>query len=165
MENVLDTIPKTVTVATYVYKKEALSIYTGPDQDVRQSKVAIDLQPFVNAGLLKIVDIASEAEIELRVNLEAKLDPGEAISGAIAINRNWAIGVDEKKARNLLNREAAHIQQFYTLELVKHWVDTQKPSLETIIKALKNIRYRAIYKPGSNHPLYKWWRRYLPESE
>jgi hypothetical protein len=165
MENILDTIPKTVTVAAYVYKKEALSIYTGPEQDVRQSKVGIELQPFVNAGLLKIVDIASKAEIELQVNLEAKLDPGEAISGAIAINRNWAIGVDEKKARNLFSREAAHIQQLYTLELVKHWIDTQNPSPETILIALKNIRYRAIYKPGRNHPLYDWWITYLPEFE
>jgi len=163
MAPILRSIPNIVAVAAFVYEKEALWIYGGPEHEVRQSKEPIDLLPMVQAGLVEIVDIASEAEIERQVNLEANLDPGEAISGAIALSRNWAIALDERKARNLFSHEAAHIQLIYTLELVKHWCDTRNPPFETIAAALKNIRHRAIYKPGPNHPLHDWWIQYLPE--
>ena len=82
------------------------------------------------------------------------------MTGAIAINRNWAIVIDEKKARNLFNREAPNIQLIYTLELVNHWVDISDPSPEIVSAALRNIRDRAIYQPGQNHPLYTWWTKY-----
>ena len=159
MGEILKAIPKSVTIATFVFEKEALWIYGGSDEDVQADKEAIDLQPFVDAGLLRLVKIAS-AETNDYVNLAAKLDPGEAITGAIAMNRNWAIATDDNKARSLFQREVPHLQLVYTLGLVKYWVDSTNPSFETVTSALKNIRTRAIYKPGQNHPLYSWWRKY-----
>ena len=160
IENILRSIPKSVSVSAYVYEKEALWIYGGPDDNIMLTKERIDLQPFVDTDLLKIVEIGTGNEGELRVNFEASLDPGEAVTGAIAVHRTWAIAIDEKKARNLFNREAPNIQLVYTLELVKHWVDVSGPSAETISAALRDIRYRAIYQPGQNHPLYTWWMKY-----
>jgi hypothetical protein len=160
MGKVLKSVPKSVAVAAFVSEKEALWTYSGPHDDVRQDRKKVDLRPFVDAGWLKMVKIASAAEVEDYVNFAAKLDPGEAVTGAIAINRNWAIGVDDKRARSLFQREAAHLQLVYTLELVKYWADTTNPPFEVIASALKNIRTRAIYEPGSNHPLYSWWTRY-----
>jgi predicted nucleic acid-binding protein len=156
MAEVLKAIPKTITVAAYVSNKEALWSYSGPDWDIRSDKERIDLQPFVEAGLLKIVDIDNEAEKELFVDLVVGLGPGEAITGAIAIHRNWAISIDDKKARTLFEREAPHLQLIYMLELVKYWVDVAYPSPTTIASALRNIQTRAVYRPGPSHSLYAW---------
>jgi hypothetical protein len=149
-----------VLVSAYVYEKEALWIYGGPADDVRAIKEKIELQPFVEAGLLTIVEIASGLEAELRVTFEAALDPGESITGAIAVNRNWALVIDEKKARHLFNPEASHIQLIYALDLVKYWVDRHSPPAATISAVLRDIRYRALYEPGPTHPLNPWWVKY-----
>lgn len=163
MEGILQSIQKSVAVAAFVFNREALWIYGGPDEDVKQTREKIELQPFVDAGLLKVVTIASETEAQVYVNLSIEIDDGEAVTGAIAIHRNWAIGVDDKKARSLFQREAAYLQLAYTLELVKHWADITEPSLETISRALIRIQDRAAYEPGQNHPLYSWWMKYRNE--
>jgi predicted nucleic acid-binding protein len=161
MGEILEALSRAVTVAAYVFEKEALWIYDGPKEDVRQIKAQIDLHPFVEAGLLQVVDLESETELEAHINLAAKLDLGEAITAAIAINRSWSVAIDDRKARAVLQREVAQIQLFYTLELVKYWVDTVSPSQQLISTILGNIQARAVYEPGRNHPLYSWWKRYI----
>jgi hypothetical protein len=160
MENILRSIPRSVTIAAFVLDHEALLIYGGPAEDVRQEKEKIDLQPLIEAGLLKIVTINSEAEAALHINFAAEIDDGESVTGAIAIHRNWAIGIDDRRARSLFSREVNQLQLIYTLELVKHWADTTEPPFEIISTALENIYKRAVYQPGQNHPLYPWWLKY-----
>lgn len=160
LEGILESIRQSVAVAAFVLNKEALWIYGGPDEDVRQTKERIELQPFVEAGLIQIVTLDSTVETETYVNLATEIDDGEAITGAIAMQRGWAVGVDDKKARSLFQREAAQLQLVYTLELVKHWADTMCPPPEEIAQTLERIRKRAVYEPGSNHPLYAWWVKY-----
>jgi hypothetical protein len=160
MEAILRSIPRSVTVAAFVLDHEALWVYSGPDEAIKQAKAEIDLQPFIEAGLLKVVTIDSHAEATLQINFAAEIDDGEAVTGAIALHRNWAIAVDDKKARALFGREAGHLQLLYTLELVQHWAETARPSSETISAALENIYKRAVYQPGQNHPLYAWWLKY-----
>lgn len=161
MGEILEALSQTVTIAAYVFEKEALWIYSGPPEEVRRTKARLDLTPFVEAGLLRVVELESEAEREDHITLAAKLDLGEAITAAIAINRSWSVAIDDRKARAVLQREVAQIQLFYTLELVKYWVDTAHPSQELISTILWNIQARAIYEPGRNHPLYSWWKRYM----
>ncbi len=163
MEDILRSIRKSVAVAAYVLNKEALWIYGGPDEDVKQAKEKIELQPFVDSGLLQIVTLDSEVETETYVNLAIEIDDGEAVTGAIAMHRGWGIGIDDKKARSLFQREGAHLQLVYTLELVKYWADIMDPSSETISRAVTRIQKRAAYEPGSKHPLYSWWMKYKPE--
>lgn len=157
---ILESIRQSVAVAAFVLNKEALWVYGGPDEDVKQAKEKIELQPFVEAGLIQIVTLDSAVEIETYVNLAIEIDDGEAVTGAIAIQRSWAVGVDDKKARSLFQREAAQIQLIYTLELVKYWADTLNPTTEEISQVLERIQKRAVYEPGSKHPLYSWWLKY-----
>lgn len=160
MEGILKSIQKAVTVATFVIDREALWIYGGPNENVKQVKQRIELQPFVEAGLLKMVTIETEIEAETYVNLAIEIDDGEAITGAIAIQRNWGIVVDDKKARALFQRKTTNLQLIFTLELVKHWADTMSPEVEDVSQALRKIYYRANYAPGKNHPLHSWWMQY-----
>ncbi len=157
---ILETIPASVAVATYVRNKEARKIYGGPDEHVMQREEQIDLQPFIDRGLLTLVSPESEAENVTYVNFAAALDDGEAITGAIAVHRHWAIGTDDRRALAFFAKAAPQLQRLSTLELMKHWVDTSDLPADVVGTALRNVRLRARYEPHAKHPLYEWWRTY-----
>jgi len=155
--NILEAIPSSVAVATYI-REEALKIYGGPDEYVMQKEEQIDLQPFIDRGLLLPVSPETEAENVTYVNFATSLDDGEAITGAIAVHRNWAIGSDDRRAISFFAKEAPHLQRISTLELLKHWVDTTGLPADVVCNVLRNVRIRAKYVPHSRHPLYYWWQ-------
>jgi len=118
------------------------------------------LQPIIDRGLLRVVTPETEAENITFVNFAATLDDGEAITRAIALHRNWAIGTDDRKAISFFTQNMSHLQVISTLELIKYWVDTANPPLETICLALQKVRVRARYEPNLKHKLYLWWQKY-----
>ena len=159
IESILSSIPIHVIVADYVKNEEVLNILAGPEEDVDSKKEPVDLQPLIDRGLIKVVSPDNETESEAFVYFASEIDDGEAITGAIAYHRNWAIGTDDKKATDLFWREAPQNQIISTPELLKYWTDSNNPSTEEISKALQNIHIRARYFPDENHPLYDWWVR------
>ena len=87
MEEILTVIPPAVCIAAYVKDKEILKTYnrsTGNAED-------IDLQVLIERDILLPVDLDLETEAETHVTFAAVLDDGEAITGAIAFHRKWAI--------------------------------------------------------------------------
>lgn len=98
------------------------------------------------------------------VNFAASLDDGEAITGAIAVHRDWAIGSDDRRAIAFFAKVAPQLQRISTLELMKHWADTTEQPPDAVRAALRNVRAREKYEPHVTHPLYAWWRTYM-ESE
>jgi predicted nucleic acid-binding protein len=159
MGEILDAIPANCVVAETVKDEEVLRIYSGPITDVRDATERIDLQPFVDSGRLVVAAIKSESESLAYIELATKLDDGEAITGALAINRNWAIGTDDKAAVNFFRKRAPQLQIVSTLEMIKYWADTINPAAEGLCPVLKNVQLRANYEPGKTHPLYEWWKR------
>jgi hypothetical protein len=160
MRNILEAIPKNLSVATYVRDHEALRIYSGPINQIQESSESIDLGPFIETNLLHLVDIETETEANTYIDLAAKLDDGEAITGAIALNRNWAIATDDVASVRLFQGESPSIAVVSTLDLVKYWVDTDEPDEPTIRETLLNIRIRGRYEPHRNHPLSSWWQKF-----
>jgi hypothetical protein len=160
MGDILESIPKSVTVAAYVRDKEALWIYGGPDENITQTKEPIDLQPFIQRGLLTIVSLDTEAEENIFVDFATTLDDGESITGAIALYRHWAIAADDKKAIKFFMRRTPQLQLITTLELVKYWIDTVQPAHNIALSAIRNMQLRAGYNPDSKHPGYSWWQSY-----
>lgn len=160
MENILIAISKSVAVAAYVHDHEALRILSGTDGISIQKYEQINLQPFIDCGLLIVVTPESDAENTTFVNFATALDDGEAITGAMAVHRNWAIASDDRKAASFFNQHVPHLQVISTPELIKHWVDTASPSLEKIRLALQKIRVKARYEPPLRHKLYLWWQKH-----
>jgi predicted nucleic acid-binding protein len=157
IEEILSVIPKSVCVAAYVKDEEILRTY-----DISSNAAEdIDLQSLIDHGILRLVDLDLETEAEARVNFATVLDDGEAVTGAIALHRNWAIATDDKAAINVFAREASHLQIITSPELVKYWVDMTQPSFETVNVCLQNITVGASYRPGTKHPLYEWWQSYI----
>jgi hypothetical protein len=145
---------------------EAILKATGPCVTVvsvvlEQELGTRDLQPLIERGILQIVEPESDAEFISFVNFAVQLDDGEALTGAVARHRRWAIATDERKARKVFTREIRDILLVSTPELLKHWVDTSRPRASSIRDALTNIRTRARYEPGKDHALYRWWQSYF----
>ena len=88
--------------------------------------------------------------------LAADLDDGEAMTGAIAANRGFAVAIDDRKARRVLGRKDSGLRLVSTLELVHRW--SMGVSEEETNRALQAMRYGARYVPGNRDPLYDWWR-------
>lgn len=161
MGGILKSIPKSVTIAAYVYKQEALWIYNLPGKDEKKQREPIILEPYISSGLLKVVTIETEAEADTLATLSAKIrGQGEVSTGAIAINRNWAIAIDDRRARRLFQEVTGQLQLIYTLELMKYWVEVNAVAPEVITKSLQNIRHRAAYTPRNDNPLYEWWHEF-----
>jgi predicted nucleic acid-binding protein len=158
MESILTAIPVQKAVADYVKDHEALYIWAGPGEDVLKERESVNLDYFVDQDLIKIAALNEEDEANTFLHFASELDDGEAITGAIALHRNWAIATDDKKARALFSRDAPNNQIITTPELVKHWADSRNPSLGTIKTAIKNIQSRGRYFPDKQHPLYEWWQ-------
>lgn len=160
---ILASLGASVAIATYVHEKEILCIQGQPDGAASQSSVLIDLQPFIDGNLLILTSLDSEAEETAFVNFATFLDDGEAITSAIALERNWAIATDDRSSINFLQRAVPTLPIISTLELMKHWVDTTHLPASAIQVALRNIRVQARYRPGSDHALYAWCQTYLGE--
>lgn len=166
MENILSSIPKTVTVAAYVKSIEVKHIYNQPVKGVEQPTEPIDLQPIIDKGLLKVVNLEVEDEALTVIDLIMLVGQGEAYTGAIANHRGWAIGIDDRKARRIFSSNMPHLQLVSTLDLVKHWGTVTNTTEVVMQLALKNIRDRARYRPDNNHPHFAWWKELAqPETD
>jgi predicted nucleic acid-binding protein len=145
VEAILASVPCTFAITKYVYQHEILRA---------------NLQALIVGQALTIVELESKEQNTL-INLAAAgLDNGEATAGAVAIHRNWAVGIDDGGARKHLAKYYPHIQLISVVDLVKHWTDTVNPSLSHVKAALKAIEDQGGYTPGPRHPLFSWWRRY-----
>ena len=156
MAAILQSIPQSITVSAYVFNEEALWIKEYINGQL--VKKLVQLQPLVDAGLLTLVTITGEAESNLHVLLSSKIrDEGESRTGAIAINRDWAVALDDRKARRIIHETSSNIELVYSLQLVKHWTEAEKIDSLTLRDALETIRRRATYLPRKANPLYQWW--------
>jgi hypothetical protein len=158
MSDILQALSTSVAVAAYVKDKEATRILCEPDGTSVRKYEQIDLQPFIDHGLLVIVSPDNEAEDTTYVNFAVDLDDGEAITGAIAFHRNWSIASDDRKAIAFLSRNAPYVQIVTTPEILQFWVSTANPHPDIVRRALRNIRTRARYEPDRGHTLYDWWQ-------
>lgn len=163
MKHILESIPKSIAIAAYVRDVETQRIYSGPVENVTRETALINLQPFIDEGLLHVVSPENDAEENTVVNFSATaaLDSGEAITAAIAMHRQWSLVTDDKGAISFFMREIPQLHMMTTLDLLKYWIDTTCQQLTTVNMALENIRIRARYKPHFKHHLYSWWELYI----
>lgn len=118
----------------------------------------------IKQGLLLIVDFESDAEEITFVNYAADLDDGEAATGAIAIQRNWAMATDDKKAIKFFSQESPSFQIISTPEIIKYWSETASIEHLQLSNILRKIRVQGRYMPSKNHPLKSWWEAILAKS-
>lgn len=155
--SIFSTISGFVATTEYVKVKEATKIYAEPVEGITQPTEKIDLTQLIEAGLLHIIDLASEEEQLTFVSLAANIHAGEAATAAAAYHHNLAIVTDDRQARNFLTNNLSNIQMFATLDIIKHWEEVSSVSREITGLVLRNIRVKARYKPRNSDVLFSWW--------
>ncbi len=154
IETILESIPVPVAITESV-QREALCIFSGPEDNVMQTTEVIDLQPlFAHRLLLPILpneDIQAEA-----ANLahESLVDDGEALTVVSAVHYNWSLGTDYLQSIETLVRKVSIMHTVSTLDIINHWISVTHPPLEIIKTALRNIEARAGYKVHCIPSLY-----------
>ena len=149
-------LPWQLAVVDYVLEHETLYIRATGGYEEPGTTISVDLSSLIEAGLLLVVRLEGPGEQARFVELAADLDDGEAMTGAMAINRGFAIAIDDRKARRVLGEKDSELRLLSTLGLLHLW-SAAAPDQE-VGRALEAMRYGARYVPGNRDPLYGWWR-------
>lgn len=148
LSDVLRALEQDLAIAEFVHTNEAL----------RTPRT--DLQRVVQSRLLKVIPLTPEEEETAAQWAPQNLDDDEAVTGAIAQHRAWAIVTDDWKATSFIRRVVPQLLIVTTPELIKHWVDFSIPSFGEVRSALRQIRAGARYFPPELHPLRPWWDQF-----
>ena len=149
-------LPWQLAVVDYVLEQEALYVRAIGAYEEQGETVPVDLSPLVDDGLLLVVRLENPSEEASFVELAAILDDGEAVTGAIALNRGHLVAIDDRKARRVLGEKASGMRLVSTLDLMHQWCPSV--SVQEVSQALRAMQHRARYVPGQQDPLYAWWR-------
>ncbi len=100
MVAILRALPIPTMIARLVYQEQPLRILRENQEGEGLVVEDIDLQPILNAGLLVMASLTSEAEEAKMVELAAVLrEDGEATTAALALQRRWAFAHCEARCR------------------------------------------------------------------
>ena len=135
----------------------AESLYLHIEQaDGTIDKSPLDLQPFIDDGVLMSCTAEPGEELDLYVDLATRLDDGEAMALAIAKTRSWTFSTDDRKAKRVAGELSVAV--LTTPEIMKRWADTASAGAEELREALRRIEQRASFFPSASDPLQGWWR-------
>ena len=127
-----------------------------PADPTRLVRVAIDLTSALTGGLIERCDCQSEAEINLYVELTARIgDDGESMGLALAKSRGWSILTDDRKARRIAAELGVPV--LATPEVLQAWATATNPTADELAATLREIEIYANYQPGRTVPGGNWW--------
>jgi hypothetical protein len=161
MVAILEALPIPTMIARIVYEEQPLRILRENQEREGFVMEHIDLQQMLNAGLLVMASLTSEAEEAMMIDLAAVLEDDEATTAALSQLRGRAIGVDGPATTALLRQHLPDIQIVSTPILIQHWIEYSRPLSRALRAALQNIHQGTGYAPPVHHPLYPWWQEVL----
>ncbi len=118
-------------------------------------KSPIDLQSFIDDGVLLSCTAEAAEELELYVDLATRLDDGEAMALAIAKTRSWTLSTDDRKARRIAGELGVNI--LTTPAIMKRWTELASPHADELKETLRRIELLASFFPSASDPLHSWW--------
>ena len=163
MGSILESLGVSVYIAEYVYTEELVSLTSESNFRELNHEEQYNLDLMMQKGLFALASLSSDLEQNLFVNLASMIDDGEAATAALAVNRRWSLGTDDRGAIGHFTRNGFTFEIVSTLEIVKFWADTNAMEPDMVKTALTNIRTHGRYRPKSSHPLYPWWSKYMKE--
>lgn len=154
MHDVLTAVPGTIAIAEMV-ARESQFVRRGGSRDDADERDPVDLEAMMSSGLITVLTSDAEAELLTYLDFTLEVDQGEAMTAALAIHRRATVVTDDRKAIRLLIARDVPIRS--TLEIVRTWADQTRASRRLQSELLANIRERARYEPGRDHPHRLWW--------
>lgn len=161
LREIASVLPFRLAAADYVLEREALSVWTSAAGNDPPAQEPLDLSQLLDERLLAVERIELPEEEALFVDLAADVDDGEAVTGALALHRRYALATDDRKARRVLSERDPSLPLVSTPELVRDWAERSALPAADLRGALDAIRSRASYVPAERDPLYQWWRHTL----
>jgi predicted nucleic acid-binding protein len=142
-----------------VVAREAQFVFRGGAGDDAREREPVDLQLFVNDGLLAVIATEIEEELLTFVDLAVEIDEGEAMTAALAIHRGCVVVTDDRKASRVMTARGVSLRG--SLDLIRLWSEGAAPTAETLRGALIDLRQRGNYEPARSHALRVWWEDVL----
>jgi len=119
-------------------------------------RIAADLGPLLNAGVLTLCQCETESETDSFVRYAAQFrSDGEAMCLALAENRGCSVATDDRKAIRVARQTGLHVLS--SPELLKTWAENERPQPKVISQALQSIERLAQFRPNESMPAYRWW--------
>lgn len=154
MREIVATIDGPVAVVDVV-AREAQFVWRGGTGDDAREREQVDLQPFLDDGLLSVILSDDEDELLTFIDLTTVIDEGEAMTAAVAIHREWVVVTDDRKASRELAARGVSLRT--TLDLVQAWHEAAGIPDAVLREALADLRQRGNYELAKAHPLREWW--------
>ena len=147
-----------VAVSERASRSEALYTLVLGLEPGQRKKVPLDVSQFVASGA--IMELSRESDIELmtRIGLERIMDPGEAYVAALAIHRGHSVITDDRAALRLLQLEQPALPSFTTLDMIRHWDESQCVAPEELREVFRKMRQGANFVPSRKLLHWDWWK-------
>jgi predicted nucleic acid-binding protein len=136
-EAILRAVFDTILIPREVEAESFFIRQPSPDDPAQLIHVPLDLAPLSRSGILTVVSLAQQSELNLFIRLVAILDDGEAASLALAASRGLPLVTDDRKAANIAGD--LDVRVITTPEVLKHWVDAASPAQDEVITVVTNI--------------------------
>jgi hypothetical protein len=136
--------------------REALRL-DQPDEDdpTKLVPIPLDLESLIAQGILHACKLEDDEERDRFVQFATELDDGEAACLAIAVQRGWVLGSDDRIAARLALSLGVNVMT--TEQLVKRWAEPTDANPSEIGRVLRNIQTYGHYTPRRTSPLREWW--------
>lgn len=127
-----------------------------PTQPGRTIMAPVDLSPIISSGLLTVCSPQTQQELDQFTQFATIFrSDGEAMCLAIAMQRNWIVATDDRKAIRVAQQSGLTVVS--CPELVKHWAAAVGPDQASLLRILRNIQDLAQFTPNATLPEYQWW--------
>ncbi len=118
-------------------------------------KTPIDLNPYFEAGVLQLCEIATEEENDLFVRLAINVDDGEAACLTIAKSRGMTVATDDRPASHLASELAVPV--INTAQYVRQWAESVGASRVQVAATIGRIQRFARFIPRQDAAEAEWW--------
>lgn len=134
-----------------------------PAQPGKTINVPVDLSGMIASGLLAVCTPQTQQELDKFTQYAAVFrSDGEAMCLALALERNWLVATDDRRAIRVARH--AGLTVVSCPELVKAWAVATDPNQSALLRVLWDIQVLAQFKPNPAMPEYQWWVEELAKS-
>lgn len=158
MSEILRFSPVQFAVTRYVMESEARSVLAEADNNGHQQCIPIQLEDMIFEGVVEIIDNDSPAVANnvIVLGISGIKGMGEKISAAIAMENDWGLVLDDKRATVKLEPLLPHIQMLTTFDVLKFWALRHGVCNSILRRVFCNIRIRGNYCIARDHPHFNW---------
>lgn len=155
IEEILAGLPYRFTTSRWVATQEVLTIGQATSSDGPLEREIIPQARL--EGLITILDLATEREMDDFVRFATELDDGEAGVCALAVSHSGMVGTDDRKALRVLAQKAPQVATIQTPELLYEWAHRTAAHASDIASVLRAVFHRGRFTPRRGAPRYDWW--------